>query len=335
MSFPSVSEVLAELRVVALPMKATFRGVSVRETALVRGPRGWAEFAPFTEYDDAEAVEWLRATLDQGWGPSTARADRVRTVIPVNATLPAVPVDHVPGILDLFGPCRTVKIKVAERGQTLADDVARVAATRKYLGAEGRIRIDANGAWNVDEAEHALRAMERFDLEYVEQPCASVPELAELRGRIHRMGILIAADESVRKAADPLAVARSGAADILVIKCAPLGGVTAALDIIEQTGLPVVVSSALESSVGLAAGLDLAARIPQLEFDCGLATASLLAGDVTREPLVAVNGTIELRDVTVDDELCARFAAAPDRRDWWVDRIGRVHALLTSAYRPE
>lgn len=329
MSFPSVSELLAELRVVALPMKATFRGINVRETALLSGPNGWAEFAPFTEYDDAEAAEWLRAAIEQGWGPKGPAGERIRTSIPINATLPAVPVEHVAGVLDLFGPCRTVKIKVAERGHTLADDVARVSAARDYLGAAGRIRIDANGAWNVDEAEHALRALERFDLEYVEQPCASIPELAELRGRIHRMGIPIAADESVRKAADPLAVARSGAADILVIKCAPLGGVAAALKIIEQTGLPVVVSSALESSVGLAAGLELAARIPELQFDCGLATASLLAGDVTREPLVATNGAIELRDVIVDDELCESYAANAERTEWWSQRITRVHRELT------
>lgn len=329
MSFPSVSELLAELRVVALPMKAAFRGITVRETALLRGPNGWAEFAPFTEYDDAEAAEWLRAAIEQGWGPRGAVGERVRTSIPINATLPAVPVEHVAAVLDLFGPCRTVKIKVAERGQTLTDDVARVSAARDYVGAAGRIRIDANGAWNVDEAEHALRAMERFDLEYVEQPCPSIPELAELRGRIHRMGIPIAADESVRKATDPLAVARSGAADLLVIKCAPLGGVTAALNIIEQAGLPVVVSSALESSVGLAAGLELAARIPELQFDCGLATASLLAGDVTREPLVPVNGAIELRDVVVDDELCERYAARAERTEWWSQRITRVHRELT------
>lgn len=329
MSFPSVSELLAELRVVALPMKATFRGINVRETALLRGPNGWAEFAPFTEYDDTEAAEWLRAAIEQGWGPKGQAGERIRTSIPINATLPAVPVEHVAGVLDLFGPCRTVKIKVAERGHTLADDVARVYAARDYLGAAGRIRIDANGAWNVDEAEHALRALERFDLEYVEQPCASIPELAELRGRIHRMGIPIAADESVRKAVDPLAIARSGAADILVIKCAPLGGVAAALKIIEQTGRPVVVSSALESSVGLAAGLEFAARIPELQFDCGLATASLLAGDVTREPLVATNGAIELRDVIVDDELCERYAANAERTEWWSQRITRVHRELT------
>lgn len=328
MSNPSVTELLADVRVVALPLKATFRGVTVRETALVRGPHGWAEFAPFVEYDDVEAAEWLRATIEQGWGTEAAVPDRVRDSIAINATLPAVPVEHVAGILDLFGPCRTVKIKVAEPGQTLADDVARVGAARAYLGPAGRIRLDANGAWNVDEAEHAFRALERFDLEYVEQPCATIPELVELREKTHRMGIPIAADESVRKAADPLAVARSGAADILVIKCAPLGGVSAALAIINQTGLPVVVSSALESSVGLAAGLDLASRIPELQFDCGLATASLLAADVTREPLVATQGSIEVRDVVVDEELCDQHAVNPERREWWLQRITRVHAEL-------
>jgi O-succinylbenzoate synthase len=172
-----------------------------------------------------------------------------------------------------------VKVKVAEPGHTLSDDVARVAAARAYVGDEGRIRIDANGGWNVDEAEHAIRALEQFDLEYVEQPCASVEELAEIRRRVHDMGILVAADESVRKATDPIAVARAGAADILIIKVAPLGGVQRSLDIIAEAGLPVVISSALESPVGLAAGLDLARRVPQLPFDCGLDTGNLFAGE--------------------------------------------------------
>ena len=246
---PPLETVLAVAHVVSIPLVTRFRGVSHREAVLLRGPAGWSEFSPFLEYDDAEAATWLAAALDDGWRDSEAPV--VRTSIPVNATLPAVAPEEIAGILARYGACRTVKIKVAEAGQTLADDVERVRETRIMLGAAGRIRLDANGGWNLDEAEHALRALEQFDLEYVEQPCASVEELAELRRRVHRLGILIAADESVRKAADPLAVARAGAADLLVIKAAPLGGIDRALAIVAEAGLPAVVSSALDTSVGL------------------------------------------------------------------------------------
>jgi O-succinylbenzoate synthase len=222
----------------------------------------------------------------------------------MNATLPAVRAYQVNDILERFSDVRTVKVKVAEPGQTLADDVARVAAARSYVGNEGRVRIDANGGWNVDEAEHAIRALETFDLEYAEQPCASVEELVEIRRRVQDMGILIAADESVRKSTDPLAVARAGAADILVIKVAPLGGVQRSLDIIAEAGLPVVISSALESPIGLAAGLDLARRVPQLPVDCGLDTANLFATD--GEPVS------EVRD------------------DWWRERAIRCLAILSN-----
>lgn len=330
MSLPALDDLLSEVRVVALPLVTTFRGLTVRETALIRGPRGWAEFAPFTEYDDVESAEWLRAAIEQGWGSDTPVPPRVRDTIRVNATLPAVPPEHVAAVLELYGDFRTVKIKVGEPGQTLDDDVARVHAARNWIGAAGRIRLDANGAWNVDEAEHAFRALERFDLEYVEQPCARIDELAELRDRVHRMGIPIAADESVRKASDPLAVARAGAADIVVIKCAPLGGVSRALQIVNEAGLPVVISSALESSVGLAAGIDLATRVPVLDYDCGLATAALLGGDVTTRPLRAQDGEIEARDIVVDDESCREYAASTERTAWWTDRITRVHAVLAN-----
>jgi O-succinylbenzoate synthase len=231
-------------------------------------------------------------------------------------------------ILDRFPGCRTVKVKVAEPGQQLADDVARVAEVRRYLGPEGRIRIDANGGWNVDEAEHAIHAMNEFDLEYVEQPCASVEELADIRKRVKYLGVPIAADESVRKAADPLAVARANAANILVIKAQPLGGNAAALRIVAEAGLPVVVSSAIETSVGLSMGLHLAASIPELDYDCGLGTAALLAADVVERPLVPESGGIEVRRVEPSAALLDRHAASADRTAWWLARLERCHALL-------
>ena len=323
---PPLPDLLATARVVALPLVTRFRGIEVREAMLLEGPNGFTEFSPFTEYGDDEASRWLAAAIDFGWSEGHPL---LRDAIRVNATLPAVAADEVAGILDRFPGCRTVKIKVADPGQVLADDVARVSAARDYLGPEGRIRIDANAGWTVDEAEKAIHALAAFDLEYVEQPCATVDELAQVRTRVKYMGIPIAADESVRKAADPLAVARAGAADLLVIKAQPLGGISAALSIIAESGLPVVVSSALETSVGISMGLHLAASIPELEFDCGLATASLLQVDVTDEPLLPVDGQLPVRRVVPSAGLLASNAASLDRSNWWLARLQRCYELLT------
>jgi len=250
--------------------------------------------------------------------------------VPVNATVPAVAAAEVAGVLARFDGCRTAKVKVAERGQTLADDVARVRAVRQQLGAEGRVRLDANGGWNVDEAEHAVHALSEFDLEYLEQPCASVDELAELRERIADWDIPIAADESVRKASDPLAVARAGAADLIVVKAQPLGGVRRALEIVAEAGLPAVVSSALDTSIGLSMGVALAAALPELPYDCGLGTASLLAADVTARPLRPMSGTLPVGRVEPDPGLLTRHEASADRREWWLARLDRCHAVLAA-----
>jgi O-succinylbenzoate synthase len=322
---PSLADLLATARVVSLPMVTRFRGIDTREALLLEGPSGWTEFSPFIEYGDAEAVAWLSAAIDFGWNETPELS---RDQIPVNATIPAVAASDVPGVLDRFPGCRTAKVKVAAGDQTLADDVSRVRAVRDVLGPTGRIRLDANGLWNVDEAEHAIHALAGFDLEYVEQPVESVEDLAEIRRRTRYLDVPIAADESVRKASDPLAVAKAGAADILVIKAQPLGGIRAALAITRQSGLPVVVSSALETSIGIAMGAHLAAAIPDLRFDCGLGTASLLAADVTTSPLVPQDGAIPVRRVAADAGLLDRNAASVDRRDWWLARLTRTYALL-------
>jgi O-succinylbenzoate synthase len=322
---PDLADLLASARVVALPLATRFRGIDEREALLLEGENGWAEFSPFVEYGDAESATWLRAAVEFAWGELPAP---LRRSIPVNATVPAVHVDRVTGILKRFDGCRTAKIKVAERGQSLVEDLSRVRKVRELMGPEGRIRVDANGGWNIDEAEHAIHALAEFDLEYVEQPCATVPELVEIRRRTKYMGVPIAADESVRKAADPLTVADAGAADILVLKAQPLGGIRRSLDIIAQAGLPVVVSSALDTSVGLSMGAWLAAAVPDLEYDCGLGTASLLSADVTDDPLQAVNGSIDVRRVVPSQRLLDGYAASAERRDWWLDRLRRCHALL-------
>lgn len=320
---PALADLLGSARVVSLPMATRFRGVDAREAVLFEGPEGWAEFSPFVEYEDAEAATWLAAAIDFAF---RAQPAPLRDRIPVNATVPAIEAARVPEVLARFAGCRTAKVKVAEPGQTLADDIARVRAVREAMGAEGRIRIDANGLWNVDEAEHAVHALNEFDLEYVEQPCASVEELADLRRRVKYMGIPVAADESVRKSSDPLAVARAKAADLLVIKAQPLGGVTHALQIVTAAGLPVVVSSALDTAVGLSQGAALAAALPSLEYDCGLGTSSLFLDDVAE--LRPVDGSISADRVTPDAAALERLAASDERRDWWLERLTRCHQVL-------
>ena len=305
-----------EVHVVALPMRVPFRGVTTREAVLLKGSCGWGEFAPFVEYDDSEAARWLAAALEAA---DTGFPAPVRLDIPVNSTVPAVPAAQVYQVLPRFPGCTTAKVKVAQAGQSLRDDLDRVAAVRDLVPI---VRVDANGAWTVDDAVASLTAL--GELEYAEQPCATVPELAEVRRRVD---VRIAADESIRKASDPLLVARLRAADLVVLKVAPLGGVRRALEVAEECGLPVVVSSALDTSVGIRAGVALAAALPSLPFACGLATTSLMAADVVPDSLDGAGGSIRVRDVEPTEELLERYAAPPDRQRWWRDRLARVLEL--------
>ena len=305
---PEQRELLAALlpgvRAFAIPMRTRFRGITVREGALIEGPAGWGEFSPFAEYGPRECARWLACAIEAavtGWPAS------VRETVGVNVTVPAVAPRQAHEIVAASG-CRTAKVKVAEHGQPEAADLARVEAVRDALGPGGRIRVDANGAWTVDQAARMLHAMGPFGLEYAEQPCATLAELAELRRRVD---VPLAADESIRRARDPLAVRAAGAADIVVLKAAPLGGVAQALRIAGECGLPVVVSSAVESSVGLAAGVALAAALPELPYDCGLATMSLLAGDVTARPLVPVAGALPVRTAVPDAGRLAAWESDP------------------------
>jgi len=325
-----MAEVLESLRVVSIPMRVRFRGVSVREAALVRGPEGWGEFAPFPEYDDLESSRWLAAALEAGWA---GWPDPVRRAIPVNATVPAVPVHEVAGILERYDGCTTAKVKVAEKGQRFEDDIARVAAVRDLMGPAARIRVDANGGWTVAEATDALTRLAAYGLEYAEQPCASVEDLARVRVALAAKGldVLVAADESIRRAADPMRVVRAEAADVIVVKVAPLGGVRGALAIAQECGLPTVVSSALDTSVGIRAGLALAAALPDLPFACGLSTVELLAGDVADDPLVPMAGSIAVRELTVVEELLQRWRATAEREQWWRQRVARCYPWLAGA----
>nr|WP_084338875.1 o-succinylbenzoate synthase [Actinomadura oligospora] len=312
------------MRVFSIPMRTRFRGVTRREGVLLRGPAGWGEFSPFAEYGPEEAARWLAAAREaafEGW-PAPVR-DRV----PVNVTVPAVGPERAFEMVRASG-CRTAKVKVAERGQGDADDMARVEAVRDALGPEGRVRVDVNGGWDVEHAVRMVRALDRFDLEYVEQPCVSLEELAAVRLRVD---VPVAADESIRRAEDPLRVRAAGAADVAVLKVQPLGGVRAALRVAEATGLPVVVSSAVETSVGLAAGVALAAALPELPFACGLGTLSLLTGDVVDDPLAPVGGEIAVRRPDVDPLALAAVEAGADVSAAWRERLGDAEKVLVAA----
>lgn len=309
--------------VFSIPMTTRFRGITVREGMLLQGPAGWGEFSPFLEYGARVAEPWLRCALEaanEGWPPP------LRTSIPVNVTVPAVDALKAAEIVLASQGCGTAKVKVAEPGQSLADDEARLEAVRDTLGPGGRIRVDANGGWSVDEAVAAIKALDRAadGLEYVEQPCLDIEDLARVRRRVD---VPIAADESIRRAEDPYRVRDLEAADIAVLKVQPLGGVRACLRIAEDIGLPVVVSSALESSVGIAAGVALAAALPELPFACGLATVQLLSGDVVGQPLLPVNGELAVVRPTIDFEALARLRPGQDRIDAWSQRLAQIEAL--------
>lgn len=316
---PPLEDLLDRLHVVALPMRVRFRGITTREVALIDGPAGWGEFGAFVEYEPDEAAHWLASGIAAAYRePPPTRRDRV----PINATVPAVPAAQVAEVLSRFPGASTAKVKVAEPGQTLADDVARVNVVRELIPT---VRVDANGGWSVAEAVAAAAALTADGpLEYLEQPCATVDELAELRRRVE---VPIAADESIRKAQDPLAVVRAGAADIAVLKVAPLGGVSAMLAIAAQIDIPVVVSSALDSAVGIAAGLTAAAALPQLRHACGLGTGGLFVEDVA-ETAAPVDGCLPVGPVTPDPARLHALVAPPGRRQWWIDRVKACHRLL-------
>jgi O-succinylbenzoate synthase len=313
-----VAGLLAGLRAYAIPMRTRFRGITVREGALIEGPAGWGEFSPFPEYGPRECARWLACAVEAA---TTGWPAPVRDAIGVNVTVPAVAPARAHELVAGSG-CRTAKVKVAQRGQDDADDIARVEAVRDALGPAGRIRVDANGGWDVDHARRMLSALAPSGLEYAEQPCATLDELAALRRLVD---VPLAADESIRRAEDPLRVRAGGAADIVVLKAAPLGGVRAALEIAAECGLPVVVSSAVESSVGLAAGAALAAALPDLPYDCGLATMSLLTGDVTADPLAAAAGMLPVRRPAVDPAALAAFETDPQP---WRDRAAAAAQYL-------
>lgn len=303
---------LETLRVVALPMATNFRGVTVREVALIQGEYGWGEFSPFLEYDDAESAPWLACAIEAATQP---KPQLYRTHVSVNGTIPAVndPAD-LERIIDSFSGVKTYKVKV---GTDFNKDLQRLAVIRA-LRPLAAIRLDVNGLWSVDEAVLFLDSV--GDIEYVEQPCETIEELRELKKRID---VKIVGDEVLRKAKDPFSIDLSGAVDYLMLKVQPLGGIKRAHQLAEHHKLPVVVSSALESAVGINYGVTLAASFEVMNFDCGLGTGSLLAKNVAELPIV--DGKIHISDAVPNLE---GLAVDTDRYEWWKNRIMRTAELL-------
>jgi O-succinylbenzoate synthase len=349
-SLPSLDDLTDRARVVTCPLRVPFRGVTEREIMLLEGPDGWVEWPPFLEYGPEEASRWLRSALLLGWDAASV-AEPALTSVEVNATVPAVDVtsdpELVPALLDRYPGCRTVKVKVAQRGQTLADDVARVCAVREARPGIA-VRVDANTGWSVDEAFAAAVALTDpaqggGPLDYMEQPCATVAELAELRRRLGSRGMMVrvAADELIRKASDPMAVVQAGACDVAVLKAAPLGGVDHVRQIAREVGeygVAVTVSSALESAVGMYAGLLAVATLPGYADDedmvvapqaAGLATGSLYLEEVCA-PRQIVDGRLAVEQCVPEEARLDALASAPQRRDWWLDRLAASHAVLAA-----
>jgi len=314
---------LGQLWVVSIPMKTPFRGITDREALIFRGER-YAEWSPFLEYEDAEAATWLKGALSWANDPlPELQRDHIFT----NATLPAVEPDQVAEVLRGFEPFRSVKVKVAQKGESLEQDLARIAKV-SALYPEAQIRLDANGGYSLAAALKLVERISDFNIEYLEQPVSTVSELAELRVAIAGSGLKIAADESIRKTSDPLEVASLQAADIVMLKAQPLGGIDAALRIANSINLDVVVSSALETSLGISQGLHLAAALPELNYDCGLATLNLLEGDIVNDSLKPIGSRLEVKVVEPSIELLEQYQVSPERQAWWHKRLSRCLELV-------
>jgi O-succinylbenzoate synthase len=304
---------LASLRVIELPLRSKFRGVTKREIALFQGVNGWAEFSPFLEYSDLECKPWLESAIEA----ATTNFPIHREVIAVNGTIPETDNEQeIEELVAAYPGVKTFKIKV---GSDLMSDLNRIKRV-KNLAPAASIRIDVNGEWNVAEAIDHIKAIEEVtEIEYVEQPVASITEMRELK---RKLTVKIAADEALRKSNDPLKVDLTGAADLLVLKVAPLGGIKKSLAIAAHHKIPVVVSSALESAIGITHGLRLAAALPEISYASGLATGSLFAEDLARHEIR--DGAIRVAKVEIDEARLSRFAVSQERLEWWRGRINRV-----------
>jgi len=321
----TLEEALASLRVLALPMRTTFRSLDVRETALIKGESGWGEFAPFVEYSDQESLPWLESAIEAA---DKALSPALRESIPINATVPASNDEaEIEQILSWYPGVDTVKIKV---GTGIKEDLARIQEVRKHL-PKAKIRIDVNGSWSVKEALSNISAIYEVTgdlLEYVEQPVASLDELKQLKEGMS-VDVKIAGDEVLRKAKDPFAISLDAAIDILMLKVSPLGGIKRAMDLASHHKLPVVISSALESAVGISYGLALAARVPNLDYACGLGTSALFNQDISDIPIIS--GAIKVKSYPIDIAQIERHELKGERLEWWRNRLSRVWNLRRPA----
>jgi O-succinylbenzoate synthase len=325
---PRLNDLVSTANVLSIPLRTKFRGLTERELLVFEGPNGWSEWAAFTEYDDEEAATWLQAAIEWGFDQVP---EPVRRQVPVNAILPAVPTNEVAKVLGRAGKFSTVKVKVADPKQSVADDLARILEVRN-LYADVKLRLDANGGYTVSQALDLISelANNSIEIEFFEQPVATIAELAELRVQLAKRGdkVKIAADESVRRSSDPLAVELAGAADLLVLKSAPLGGINSALAVAKSSKLEICASSAMQSSIGLAAELHFASCLPELNYDAGLGTGYLFGGDLTADRLIPENGILELRRPEINTSSLEILKAEDHRYDWWIARLERCSRIL-------
>ena len=325
---PRLNDLISTAKVVSIPLRTKFRGLTERELLVFEGSNGWSEWAAFTEYQDEEAATWLAAAIE--WGFEEV-PEPVRKQVPVNAILPAVPVNEVAKVLGRAGTFSTVKIKVADPKQSSSDDLARILEVQS-LYPEVKLRLDANGGYTTPQALDLIAELEKnaISLEFFEQPVATIAELADLKVEITKGGqvVKIAADESVRRSSDPLAVELAGAADLLVIKSAPLGGIVNALEIAKSSKLEICASSAMQSSIGLAAELHFAGCLPELNYDAGLGTGYLFGGDLSADRLIPENGMLELRRPEINSSSLDVLKAEDHRYDWWLARLERCSRIL-------
>lgn len=279
-------------------LKVAFRGQTRRQGAVVQGPYGWGESSPFPGYAPDARSRCEQSALACAWEPFP---EPVRDWIPVQVTVPALDPQDAADLVRASG-CSCAKVKVAE-----GDDDARVAAVRDALGPGGRLVVDANGAWGVEEAVRNIRKLYRYSVDLVEQPVRGCLDMARVRKAVQ---VPLAADELVFCEEAVKHIVKSEAADVLVVKVQSLGGVSVAWRIVEASGLPAIVSNLIETSVGLAAGVALAAALPELPYPCGLGTAGLLEADLVADPLVPQAGRIRVRRPEVDPALLERFRHA-------------------------
>jgi O-succinylbenzoate synthase len=311
-----------ELYPVRIPMRQRFRRVDHREAVLLRGPRGWGEFSPFPDYPPEVTTRWLAAALELACGELP---DPGRKEIPVNVTVPATDPATAVALVRESG-ARTAKVKVADPGHTEEDDLERVRAVREALGPDGKLRVDVNASWDVETAIGRIDRLAAFDLEYVEQPVGTLEEMKVLHENV---AVPLAADELVRQSPHPLQVIEEGAADVLVLKVQPMGGVSRVIDLANRSKIPVVISSALETSVGMYGGLLAASLIDDLRYACGLGTVALIEGDPTLEPLIPVDGMLEVRRPEPDPELLKRWRPERDRGAEMLRKLRAAAEVLT------